>query len=466
MNEQIFYSLAILSPYAIIALGSIAVLISWLYFKDTRNFKNTSHIALMTLISAYAFLLSWNQAYGKLDNFFLNVSPWVSMLTGLIIMLAVFSIVSSGNEIKDPKAGGEYYFLLMTSVLGAVFLISAKDLLTAFISLELLSMSFYALTGFNLEKNNSEAALKYFMLGSFASVFLAMGIILAYGVCQTLTYSGIKSFISASGPNTMAALAFVFILLGFTFKIALVPLHFWTPDVYEGAPTQISALMASLVKTAGAAAMFYFFSAAVFPGLSSLAVFFACITMFFSNVMALPQKSLKRMLAYSSISHAGYIILGFPLLEGWQVIFYLIVYSIATFGAFSFVYFFQKDRNGLELSDLRGFFYKAPLPAVSMSVFLFSLAGIPPMAGFFGKFYLFSSALQAGLFWPVMIALLSSAISLYYYLRVMVFMFMHEPQNSDKPEITAQAWFVLSVFAALTLALGVFSGKITGILTI
>lgn len=466
MNEQIFYFLVTLSPYAIIALGSIAVLISWLYFKDGKNYKNTSYIALMVLISAYAFLLSWNQAYNKSDNLFLNVSPWVSILTGLVILLAIFSIISSRNEIKEPKAGGEYYFLLMTSVLGAMFLLSAKDLITAFISVELLSMSFYALTGFNRDNAGAEAALKYFMLGSFASVFLAMGVILSYGSCGTLTYAGIKDFILSSGPNTMSALAFVFILVGFAFKIALVPLHFWTPDVYEGAPTQISALMASIVKTAGAFAMFYFFSAAVFPGLSRVVIFFSCITMFFSNIMALPQKSLKRMLAYSSISHAGYIILGFPLLEGWQVIFYLIVYSIATFGAFSFIYFFQKDKNDIELSDLDGFFYKAPLPAISMSVFLFSLAGIPPMAGFFGKFYLFSSAFQAGLFWPVMIALLSSAISLYYYLRVMVFMFMHEPKNIQREEISTQALIILSLFALVTSLLGIFSGKLISILAI
>lgn len=465
MNGELFAFFAVLSPYAITALGSFAVLISWIYFKDGRNYKNSVYIALMTLMAAYAFLLSWTPAYGKLPGFILNVSPSISILLGLILFLSIFSVISSKDRIKEPLPGGEYYFLIMTGVLGAMLLLSAKDLLTAFLSLELMSMSFYALTGFGFDKKNAEAALKYFMLGSFASVFMAMGLILSYGYAGSLDYSQISQTLTAKGPDSMSATAFTLVFLGFIFKIALVPLHFWTPDVYEGAPSQISALMASLVKTAGTAAIFFFFSATAYSGFISVLIFFACITMLFANIAALRQTSVKRMLAYSSISHAGYLILGFSSAGGAEVIFYLIVYSIATFGAFSFVYFFEKENSNPQISDFEGFFKKAPLPAAAMSVFLFSLAGIPPLSGFFGKFYLFAAALKAGFFWPVIIALISSAVSLYYYLSLIVAMFMKAPKDEGKIENIFQDRMLLSIFAVLTLLLGIFSDKILFLLS-
>lgn len=466
MNNELFMLFSVLSPYGIVAAGGLSALVSWIYFKDRPNYKVTSYIASMFLIAAYAFLLSWNGAYGTVISLNIIVSPSVSLLTGLIIFITLFSVISASNRVKEPEIkAGEYYFLLLTLCLGAMLMISAKDALTVFLSLELLSMSVYALTGITATHSSSEASLKYFILGSFASVFMVMGLALIYGSAGTLDYSGIKTAISLSYPGKTLITGILFLMVGFLFKIALVPFHFWTPDVYEGAPTQVSAIMASVIKTAGAAAMLNLFLNAADSRIMMITAFFASFTMLFANIMALPQKNMKRMLAYSSISHAGYLILGFLTLESWQVFFYLVVYSIATFGAFTIVMLLEKKENGLEVEEFNGLFNKNPLFSFSMAIFLFSLAGVPPMAGFFGKFYLFSAAIKAGWMWPAIIAVISSAISLYYYLRVIVAMFMKDSVSDETVKISPNGYLTVSIFAALTLTLGFFSAPLISILT-
>ncbi|GAB4028566.1 MAG: NADH-quinone oxidoreductase subunit N [Elusimicrobiota bacterium] len=466
MNNELFMLFSVLCPYAMVAAGALAALLSWIYFKDRPNYKVTSYIASMFLIAAYAFLLSWNGAYGTVINLNIMVSPSVSFLTGLIIFITLFSVISASNRVKEPEIkAGEYYSFLLTLCLGAMLMISAKDALTVFLSLELLSMSIYALTGITATHNSAESALKYFILGSFASVFMLMGLALIYGSTGTLEYGGIRAAIFLSYPGKTLIAGILFMLVGFMFKIALVPFHFWTPDVYEGAPTQVSAIMASVIKTAGVAAMLNLFINAADTRIMAVTAFFASFTMLFANIMALPQKNVKRMLAYSSISHAGYLILGFLILESWQVFFYLLVYSLATFGAFTIVMLLEKKENGLEVEEFNGLFTKNPLLSFSMAIFLFSLAGVPPMAGFFGKFYLFSAAIKAGWLWPTVIAVISSAISLYYYLKVIVAMFMKDSSESETCKISPNGYLTVSIFAALTLTLGFFSTPLIEILT-
>ncbi len=466
MNNEAFMFFSVLSPYILVALGAGVSLISWLYFKDRANYKVTSYGALIFLISAIAFLFSWSAAYGNLPSLSLNASPAISLILATILILAIFSIISSSSRIKEPSVkAGEYYFLLLSATLGAMFMVSAKDVLTAFISLELLSMSIYSLSGITGRDAAAEASLKYFLLGSFASIFMAMGIALVYGSAGSLSYEKINQFITINGgADKILLTGILMLLIGFLFKIALMPFHFWTPDVYEGAPTQVTAFMASVVKIAGIAAMLNLFITSNDLRLTYITAFFASITMLFANMMALPQKNIKRMLAYSSVSHAGYLILGFLIFERWPVFFYLLTYSMAVFGAFTIVVLLEKKETGLEIKELNGLFSNHPVLSFAMAIFLFSLAGVPPLSGFFGKFYLFYAAIKAGWIWPVIIAVISSGISLYYYLGVIVAMFMKEGGDETQNKISVNGNFTVLVMAATTLLLGFFSQPLIDIL--
>ncbi len=332
---------------------------------------------------------------------------------------------------------GEYYGLMLFATIGMMVMASAGDLIMVYLGLELMSLSVYVLAGFMRQSTRSnEAALKYFMLGAFASAFLLLGISFTYGLTGTTQISGVAQYIKDNGLAGNPVLAFTTILYvaAFGFKIAAVPFHMWAPDVYEGAPTPVTAFMSVGPKAAGFAVIGRVLTVALGPVSSEwtgLLIVLSILSMAVGNILAISQTNIKRMLAYSSIAHAGYALLGViaggP--EGLaSMMNYLLIYTFMNIGAFTVVTLLRTEGvKGEDLSDYEGLSKNHPLLSALMLLFMFSLTGIPPTAGFMGKFYLFVAAINAGYLWLTVIAVIMSAISAYFYLRVVMYMYMKEP---------------------------------------
>src|SRR5512142_3345939 len=334
---------------------------------------------------------------------------------------------------------GEYYALLLFSITGMMLMAQAGDLIIVFLALEMLSIPLYVLSAFARGQSDSEeAGLKYFLLGAFSGGFIVYGIALVFGATGTTALSKIVEAASAGNTNMLLlTVGAALIIVGLGFKVAAVPFHMWTPDVYQGAPSAVTAFMAAGAKIAGFAALLRVFALA-FPAISAditpiLAVVSA-LTMIVGNVVAIAQTNIKRLLAYSSIAHAGYILMAFVPYGEKDVVatsvaaglFYLVAYAITNFGAWAVVIALERaEGKGLEITDYAGLGRKYPALAAAMTVFMLSLTGIPPTLGFVGKFYLFRAVMVGGFYGLPLIGLLTSLISAYYYLRVVVTMYMH-----------------------------------------
>ncbi len=356
---------------------------------------------------------------------------------------------------------GEYNGLLLLSAIGMMLMASATHLLMVFVALELLSLSLYILAGFERERATSaEASLKYLLLGAFSSAIFLYGMALMYAATGALDFAGIAQGASFS-PLFLAAAGLLIVGLGF--KVAAVPFHMWTPDVYQGAPTPITAFMSVGAKAAGFAAFLRLFVGAMgveksawVPVLAALAV----LTMTVGNLAALRQVSLKRMLAYSSIAHAGYILVGLTAANSTgvaAVLFYLFAYAFMNIGAFAVVIALEKQGEGdVIISQVRGLARSHPLLAAAMAVFMFSLTGIPPFAGFFGKLYLFQAAVQANMAWLAIVGVLNSAISAYYYLNVIVQMYMAKDEEAPVLSWRPVLGLVAAIGALFVLGIGLY----------
>lgn len=423
------------------ALGLIAAMISLL----AQFTRETSGFAGMIIADGFAYVLQL-----------------------LFLVLGLVAIAQAYDYLRKHRiARGEYYALLMFSLSGMMLMASAGDLIVVFVSLELLSIPLYVLAGFARPKIESEeSAMKYFLLGAFASGFLVYGIALIFGVTGTTQLSGI--FESLRTANAIPSLAFLgagMIIVGLGFKVAAVPFHMWTPDVYQGAPTSVTAFMSVGAKAGGFAALLRIFVAA-FPETAAtwgpLTMWIAALTMAWGNVAAIAQKNIKRMLAYSSIAHAGYIFMALPAAAVPAVapealrgaLFYLIAYGITNLGAWGVVLALEKtEGTGLEIEDYAGLGTKSPALALAMAVFMLSLTGVPPTVGFMGKFYLFRAAIDADLFWLAIVGVITSLISAYYYLRVIVVMYMQEGSPVSHSEILLNTTVILSALATVVFGL-------------
>ncbi|MBS1963326.1 MAG: NADH-quinone oxidoreductase subunit N [Bdellovibrionales bacterium] len=403
----------------------------------------------------------------------------------LFLGTAALSLCASLKYLdKEKLQYPEYTILLLFSTIGMMLMASALDLITIFIALEIMSLSVYVLVGFRRnDRRSNEAAMKYFILGAAASAILLYGSALLYGSTGTFVITEILARISAKGDlmTPVFHLGAWMVLAGFLFKIASVPFHMWLPDVYEGAPTPITGFMTTGVKAAAFAAFIRVFVAfgygkdltsAVEGRLHDVLWVLAVATMFIGNVIALTQTNLKRMLAYSTIAHTGYLLVGMiaaPHAESGfaPVAMYLAVYTVMNLGAFAVLSVLAgRGDTGLNLHDLSGLGKRHPWLAFSLAIFLFSLAGIPPTAGFASKYYLLYSAIQAKEVWLVVLAVLCSAIAVYYYLRVLVYMYMREPQAdtpSAKDFTPAAAAFAVAMMVAMTLQIGILPAKMMAI---
>jgi NADH-quinone oxidoreductase subunit N len=405
--------------------------------------------------------------------------PYANFFNVVFLGSAALTVLASFRYLdKEGLQHPEYYLLLLFSAIGMMLMASALDLIVIFIALELMSLTVYVLVGFRrTDRRCNEAAVKYFILGSAASAVLLYGSALLYGATGTTGIQGILEFVSKNpaGITPLFTLGAWLAILGFLFKVASVPFHMWMPDVYEGAPAPVTGFMTTGLKAAAFAAFVRVFvslgygkglAAGVQAHIHDILWVSAVLTMVVGNVVALTQTNLKRMLAYSSIAHSGYLLIGLiagPSTENGYapIVLYLVVYSIMNLGAFVVLTALaSRDDTGLNLHDLAGLSQRHPWLAFAMAVFLFSMAGIPPTAGFVSKYLLFYSAVQANEIVLVVIAVLCSAISVYYYLRVLVYMYMRDPVGSP---VAARipVWSTLAVAAmvAATLQIGLLPDR-------
>jgi NADH-quinone oxidoreductase subunit N len=433
--------IAALVPMLCVTLGGLAAMAAEA-FRSPGERMPIGALGIVGLLGAAASsVVLWNrnsEGFGVIvaDNFGL-------FITLTLVVIGVLTIMFSSQVLeRDGLPAGEYYSLMLFSIVGMIMMATANDLLVIFIALEILSLAVYVLTGIRREVGGTEAAFKYFLLGAFSSAFFLYGIAFTYGVTGSTRLAAVGSYLSAHAltGNPMILLALGLLLVGFAFKISAVPFHMWTPDAYEGAPAIVTGFMSTGVKAAAFAAFARVFLSSFEPFKADWAPIIAAIaaaTMILGTVVGVAQSNLKRMLAYSSIAHGGYLLVG--LVAANQVgkaaiLFYLLAYSVTNLGAFGVIALLgTRERNNDELRDYAGLWHSHPALAALMTVCLLSLGGLPPTAGFVGKWYIFSAAVSAGYYWLAIIGMLTSVVSVFFYLRVVVMMYMADRQGVAVP---------------------------------
>lgn len=460
--------LAVLPLIVLVAWATILVLVD-LFIPRERKVWTVILAAAGLLVALGLSLAQTGQEYVAFGGMVV-VDRFASYLNALFLGAGLVAIALAYDYIERMGINRtEYYIMLLYSISGMMLMVVAADLIIVFLALELLSIPLYILAGFARPRPDSEeAAMKYFLLGAFAAGFLVYGVALIFGATGTTSLAGIAQQVAAGAVDLfLLAVGAAFILIGLGFKVAAVPFHMWTPDVYHGAPSSVTAFMAVGAKAAGFAALIRVFFVAfseVAVDLEPILWVVAVLTMALGNIVAIAQRNIKRMLAYSSIAHAGFILMALvPYGRGdiaadavAAALFYLLAYAITNLGVWAVVIALEKaEGKGLELEDYAGLGRKYPLLGVAMTVFMLSFTGVPPTLGFVGKFYLFSVVVDAGLVWLAIIGVLTSLISAYYYLRLVVYMYMRD----GEPEVRREVWIGLTagVTAVAVVLLSIFS---------
>lgn len=425
-----------ISPQIVLTVTACVLLLLPLFIRSLKR----EHLALLALAGLIITLVTvinlWNKNISGFNDMILADNFSLAFAT-VFLVGAMLSILLSLNKVEDEYLNyGDFFGLILIATVGMIMMVSTTNLLVVFLGLEILSISLYVLTGIRKMRVDSvEVSLKYLLLGAFATGFFLYGIALVYGATGSIDLVAIGDHIRTNGLNgLMLVSGTLMLIVGFSFKAAFVPFHMWTPDVYQGAPTPVTAFMSSGAKGAAIAPLIR----VVIAGLPlsesewlTILWVVAALTMTVGNVVAIAQNNVKRMLAYSSIAHAGYLLVGViagnPLGQS-GVLFYLLVYTFMNLGAFGVISYMgnSNSQENLNIDDYQGLGYRFPFAGLAMSVFMFSLAGIPPTGGFVGKFYIFSAAIQSGHVWLVIIGVINSVISAYYYLRVVINLYMRE----------------------------------------
>jgi NADH-quinone oxidoreductase subunit N len=473
-----------LGPLAILTLvGLLLILAEAFASPKSRQFLDEITVAGCAM-SILAAIWTWRT---------LEPGQSVSAFSGMLVadrmgmfLIALFSgttaciaVLAAAHQREHEWLVGELYGLMMLATAGMAMIAMAGDLVTIFIGIETMSLAVYVMTAAKRRSRaGSEGAMKYFLMGAFASGFLIYGMALLYGATGTTNLDMIRGALAAQDSSPLAVVAIFLLIVAFGFKIAAIPFHMWAPDAYEGAPTPVTGFMAAAVKSAAFAGMIRVFYGAlggdVVPfgniGWATIFAIIAAITMTVGNIAALRQDNIKRMLAYSSIAHAGVLLVGLvtaginPGGEGLSsILYYLLAYSVATVGAFGLVVWIgSRERERVLISDWYGLAASKPAAALAMTLFMLSFAGIPPTAGFFGKFIIFKSALMAqdqALLWLVVVGVLNSMISIYYYLRVVMAMYFRDATGEFKPVSSVALTITLIVCALLVLQMGLMPSQ-------
>jgi NADH-quinone oxidoreductase subunit N len=442
---------------------------------DERLLVAGSVLALVGAAVASIWLWSWTGPLTVLGGMvatdkFAVIARLILLAVGAIAVFYGYHYFQTTGEQR-----GEFYPLLLFALSGMTLITAASDLIVVFLALEILSLSLYVLTGFSFRLQSSEGAMKYFLLGSFSSAFFLYGIALVYGAAHTTNLGEIaRTFSGQIGPLPLALAAAGLLAVGFAFKVAAVPFHMWAPDAYQGAPTAVTAFMSAATKVAAFAALIRVFDTAFNPltwDWTPFVIALSAITMVVGSVLAIAQTDIKRMLAYSSVAHAGFILVGVTAATQDGVsasLFYLLAYATMILGGFGVVMLVSiRGEERTSLRDYTGLARRNPLLAALLTVFLLSLAGLPPTAGFIAKVSVFLAAVRAG-HWPlVLIAVLASVIAAFFYLRVIVLMYMQDPQMEEAaegPRPARMPTLAVAAPAAITLLFGIFPGLVYGFL--
>jgi NADH-quinone oxidoreductase subunit N len=461
----------LLAPEILLAAAGLLLLLAGAIGRGMGT-RDSAFVAFVSLVLTGGVLLRVHWVLPKdpvmilggsfiLDGYSFFWKLLVLVGTALTVLLSV-RFLEEGNY-----RASEFYSLLLLATSGTLFMASGYTLLTIWISLETMALASYVLAGyFKREVRSNEAALKYFILGALSSGILLYGISLLYGAAGTVQLSGLSRALMGVEDNPLIPLGWLLLAAGLFFKVAAVPFHVWTPDVYVGAPTPVTAWLAVVSKGASFAILLRIF----YAGLGSLKLEWqpvlavvAAATMIWGNLAALTQTNVKRMLAYSSIAHAGYVLIGVLAISEiglWSVLFYLLTYTFVTMGAFGTVILLERREYAGETSaDYAGLSRRSPFLAAMMLLFLIALTGIPPTGGFVGKFYLFAAGIEAGWTWVAVVGVVTSAISLYYYFRLVVAMYLTDSDASTPVPLRAPALVGAIAFCALaTLVMGILPG--------
>jgi NADH-quinone oxidoreductase subunit N len=457
-------------PMACVTAAGIAAMVAEA-FRNPGERMPIAGLGVVGLIgAAIASIFLWNHNASSFDV--VSADNFGLFVTGILIVVGLLSLAISGPTIdRENLPRGEYYALMLFATAGMMLMATASDLLVIFLALEVLSLAVYVLTGIRRDSAQAtEAAFKYFLLGAFSSAFFLYGIAFTYGLTGSTRLDRIGSLMSAqsASPTAMQLLAIGLVIVGFAFKVAAVPFHMWTPDAYEGAPPAVTGFMSTGVKAAAFAAFVRVFLSAFEPlrGTWSEVIWvIAAATMIVGTVVGVAQSNVKRMLSYSSIAHGGYLLIG--LLAGNDVgksamLFYLLTYAITNIGAFGVIALLETaDRPSDRVRDYAGLWNDHPALAALMTIFLLSLGGFPPMAGFIAKWYIFTSAIKAGYTGLAIIGVLTSVVSVFFYLRIVVMMYM-TPRETPRvvPAVPAVAGGALVVSAVLIFYLGILPSRV------
>jgi len=464
-------------PEIILTLAGVVIMFMEAVFTNDDQRKIFGPFSIVALLAALAASLSASGEPGAAFSNMLIIDGFASFFRALVIAIGVIAILSSTEYLRREKSsGGEYYALILFSIVGQCVMVTANELIMIFIGLEISSISSYVLAGYlRDDPRNNESALKYFLLGSFATAFLLYGVAWIYGLTGSTNLDHIRSALQTSAPPlALAGAAAALMFVGFGFKISAAPFQVWAPDVYQGAPVPVSGFLSVGPKAAAFAILLRVFMTAFGPLAARWEpIVWACAlaSMVVGNFGAIQQSNIKRMLAYSSIAHAGYILVALTADSATgsaAAMFYLAAYAFTNLGAFAVVtYFSRKGEKYVSIDDFAGLSQRQPAMAAMLTIFLLSLIGVPLTAGFFGKFYIFKAVLDANEVWITVLGLLNSAVAAYYYLRVLVVMYFKDPgeavENLDAPGIGLK----IAVYASAlgTLVLGIFPGWVLDIAT-
>lgn len=469
--------------YPVLIMVAFAVVLPAVHLaaKSSRAVAGVSVVGIVASMGLviYYMMNGYPPAMGGENTTLLQFDVFAALFALVFLSVALYVVLTSARYVEKDRHQAEYFSLIMLATSGMMLVAMATDLITLYVGLEVTSISSFALVAFRKkDKRGAEASVKYLVIGGMSSALSLYGISLLFGIAGTTNLAGLNTALAAmsTGLDPAAFLAIALLIAGFGFKIAIVPFHSWAPDVYEGAPTPISGLLAAGSKKMGLVLMFKVFLVGLIAFKADwqvVAAIIAILTMTIGNVVALQQTNMKRMLAYSSIAQAGYMFIAIAVASSFAVegsIFHIITHAFMKGGAFMIVAALTYVALGENISDYKGLGRRAPLIALSMAIFLFALAGIPPLSGFWSKVILFSSAIDASqvagqgwMVWLAIAGILNSALSLYYYVRVIKYMFVDEGTTKEKLKIPLSMCLAIGICIVATIVIGVWPDPVINV---